>query len=84
MFGVAGWLPFRWRKKFIDPQYASEFIVEFNNELPPVAVFGTGTPSIDHMSAFGAIMPLQVGVVPTGIGMLHGQFDLTPLMDPPV
>jgi len=84
MFAALGWSPFRWRKQVVNPEYAREYIVEFNNDLPPAAVFGSGTPSINHMSAFGAIMPISVGVVPTGVGMVHGQFDLTSLIDPPV
>lgn len=85
MFGL-GWSPFRWRKQFVQVESAQEFIVEFNNELPPVAAFGTGTPPIAQMSAFplGGAIPIAVGVVPTGVGMVHGQFDLTGLIDPPV
>lgn len=80
---LRGWSPFRWRKQYVQVEHASEYIVEFANELPPSAVFGTGTPPLGHMSAFPDIVPISVGVVPTGVGMVHGQFDLTSLIDPP-
>lgn len=83
---MLGWTPFRWVKRYIKPEYASEYVAGVMLEYPAVSILGTGTPPFAQMSAFplGGAVPMSVGVVPTGVGLVHGQFDLTPLIDPPV
>jgi len=80
---MRGWLPFRWRKQFVQVEHAKEFIALFDLELTPHAAFGTGTPPIrtfDPMPRY-AQSPLDVTIVPTGIGRIVGQPFLTSLSE---
>lgn len=79
--GVQGWLPWRWKRQYVDPVNALEFVVVFDQETTPHAMLGTGTPPIRTFDLFprGGTMPLALTVTPTGLGIETGQMVMTPL-----